>query len=107
MSCHFHKTSHLIKRKVIEIIKENFSTGTPKWIRYYLGHFDEEGKIEWDTDNYPYASIGMNASRAYTLLLQQKGVHEVFSTGRVQLYPLKSWEKIKISIRISIVSISS
>lgn len=28
--------------------------------------------------------IGMNASRAYTLLLQQKGVSDVFSTGRVQ-----------------------
>ncbi|MDG5789560.1 DNA topoisomerase III [Evansella sp. AB-P1] len=28
--------------------------------------------------------IGMNASRAYTLLLQQKGINDVFSTGRVQ-----------------------
>lgn len=28
--------------------------------------------------------VGMNASRAYTLLLQQKGVQSVFSTGRVQ-----------------------
>ncbi|MFC0557693.1 DNA topoisomerase III [Halalkalibacter alkalisediminis] len=28
--------------------------------------------------------VGMNASRAYTLLLQQKGIHDVFSTGRVQ-----------------------
>ncbi|WP_223701960.1 DNA topoisomerase III [Sutcliffiella deserti] len=28
--------------------------------------------------------VGMNASRAYTLLLQQKGVSDVFSTGRVQ-----------------------
>ncbi len=28
--------------------------------------------------------IGMNASRAYTLLLQKKGVSDVFSTGRVQ-----------------------
>ncbi|MFA9557052.1 DNA topoisomerase III [Evansella sp. AB-rgal1] len=28
--------------------------------------------------------VGMNASRAYTLLLQQKGISDVFSTGRVQ-----------------------
>ncbi|WP_430487657.1 DNA topoisomerase III [Priestia flexa] len=28
--------------------------------------------------------IGMNASRAYTLLLQKKGISDVFSTGRVQ-----------------------
>jgi DNA topoisomerase-3 len=28
--------------------------------------------------------VGMNASRAYTLYLQQKGVNDVFSTGRVQ-----------------------
>lgn len=28
--------------------------------------------------------VGMNASRAYTLLLQQKGIYDVFSTGRVQ-----------------------
>lgn len=28
--------------------------------------------------------IGMNASRAYTLLLQRKGIRDVFSTGRVQ-----------------------
>ncbi|SFX75084.1 DNA topoisomerase-3 [Thermoactinomyces sp. DSM 45891] len=28
--------------------------------------------------------VGMNSSRAYTLLMQQKGVSEVFSTGRVQ-----------------------
>ncbi|MBU9714068.1 DNA topoisomerase III [Evansella tamaricis] len=28
--------------------------------------------------------VGMNASRAYTLLLQKKGVKDVFSTGRVQ-----------------------
>ncbi|MCE7791927.1 DNA topoisomerase III [Salipaludibacillus sp. CUR1] len=28
--------------------------------------------------------VGMNASRAYTLLLQQKGAQDVFSTGRVQ-----------------------
>lgn len=28
--------------------------------------------------------IGMNASRVYTLLLQQKGINDVFSTGRVQ-----------------------
>ncbi|WP_332689239.1 DNA topoisomerase III [Halalkalibacter lacteus] len=28
--------------------------------------------------------VGMNASRAYTLLLQKKGVTDVFSTGRVQ-----------------------
>ncbi|WP_366160212.1 DNA topoisomerase III [Bacillus infantis] len=28
--------------------------------------------------------VGMNASRAYTLLLQQKGIQDVFSTGRVQ-----------------------
>ncbi|MTT33295.1 DNA topoisomerase III [Terrilactibacillus sp. BCM23-1] len=28
--------------------------------------------------------IGMNASRAYTLLLQTKGISDVFSTGRVQ-----------------------
>ncbi|MBU8908955.1 DNA topoisomerase III [Desertibacillus haloalkaliphilus] len=28
--------------------------------------------------------VGMNASRAYTLLLQQQGLSEVFSTGRVQ-----------------------
>lgn len=28
--------------------------------------------------------IGMNASRVYTLLLQRKGIRDVFSTGRVQ-----------------------
>lgn len=28
--------------------------------------------------------VGMNASRAYTLLLQKKGISDVFSTGRVQ-----------------------
>lgn len=28
--------------------------------------------------------VGMNASRAYTLLLQKKGIQDVFSTGRVQ-----------------------
>ncbi|WLR52849.1 DNA topoisomerase III [Bacillus tianshenii] len=28
--------------------------------------------------------VGMNASRVYTLLLQQKGISDVFSTGRVQ-----------------------
>ncbi|MFV8827918.1 DNA topoisomerase III [Alkalihalobacterium sp. APHAB7] len=28
--------------------------------------------------------VGMNASRAYTLLLQQKGISDVFSLGRVQ-----------------------
>ncbi|NEU29679.1 DNA topoisomerase III [bacterium LRH843] len=28
--------------------------------------------------------VGMNASRAYTLLLKQKGISDVFSTGRVQ-----------------------
>lgn len=28
--------------------------------------------------------VGMNASRAYTLLLRQKGIEDVFSTGRVQ-----------------------
>ncbi|MDE3839306.1 DNA topoisomerase III [Bacillus methanolicus] len=28
--------------------------------------------------------VGMNASRAYTLLLHQKGISDVFSTGRVQ-----------------------
>ena len=28
--------------------------------------------------------VGMNGSRAYTLLLQQKGISDVFSTGRVQ-----------------------
>ena len=28
--------------------------------------------------------VGMNASRAYTLLLKQKGINDVFSTGRVQ-----------------------
>ena len=32
--------------------------------------------------------VGMNASRLYTLLLQQKGMRGVFSVGRVQLYPL-------------------
>ncbi|WP_096154344.1 DNA topoisomerase III [Bacillus sp. FJAT-45066] len=48
---------------------------------------------EQDTRNIYYEAlsracadwlIGMNASRAYTLLLQQKGVSDVFSTGRVQ-----------------------
>lgn len=28
--------------------------------------------------------VGMNASRVYTLLLKQKGIHDVFSAGRVQ-----------------------
>ncbi|WP_100373511.1 DNA topoisomerase III [Bacillus sp. FJAT-45037] len=28
--------------------------------------------------------VGMNASRAYTLLLKEKGINDVFSTGRVQ-----------------------
>ncbi|TWI53314.1 DNA topoisomerase III [Halalkalibacter nanhaiisediminis] len=28
--------------------------------------------------------VGMNASRAYTLLFKQKGINDVFSTGRVQ-----------------------
>lgn len=32
--------------------------------------------------------VGMNASRLYTLLLQQKGLRGPFSVGRVQLYPL-------------------
>lgn len=32
--------------------------------------------------------VGMNTSRAYTLLLKNKGVNSVFSLGRVQLYPL-------------------
>ncbi|MFB4164458.1 DNA topoisomerase 3 [Alteribacillus sp. JSM 102045] len=33
--------------------------------------------------------VGMNASRLYTLLLQQKGNHHVFSVGRVQTPTLK------------------
>lgn len=32
--------------------------------------------------------VGMNASRLFTLLLQKKGFSDVFSVGRVQLYPL-------------------
>jgi DNA topoisomerase III len=48
---------------------------------------------EKDTRNVYYEAVsracadwlvGMNASRAYTLLLQQKGISDVFSTGRVQ-----------------------
>lgn len=31
--------------------------------------------------------VGMNASRIYTLLLQQRGYEDVFPVGRVQLYP--------------------
>ncbi|WP_415688365.1 DNA topoisomerase, partial [Geobacillus stearothermophilus] len=33
--------------------------------------------------------VGMNASRLYTLLLQQKGIRDVFSVGRVQTPVLK------------------
>ncbi|MBE1556879.1 DNA topoisomerase IA [Filibacter limicola] len=33
--------------------------------------------------------VGMNGSRLYSLLLQARGIREVFSIGRVQLYPLK------------------
>ncbi|MCD8511890.1 MAG: DNA topoisomerase III [Bacillus sp. (in: Bacteria)] len=48
---------------------------------------------EQDTRNLYYEAlsrscadwvVGMNASRAYTLLLQQHGISDVFSTGRVQ-----------------------
>ena len=42
--------------------------------------------------------IGMNASRAYTLLLQQKGVSDVFSTGRVQTPTLALIVKREIEI---------
>lgn len=32
--------------------------------------------------------VGMNASRLYSILLKEKGFSDVFSVGRVQLYPL-------------------
>jgi len=32
--------------------------------------------------------VGMNGSRLYSLLLKGLGVQDVFSIGRVQLYPL-------------------
>lgn len=32
--------------------------------------------------------VGINASRLYSILLKQKGFSDVFSVGRVQLYPL-------------------
>ncbi|MGP7815996.1 DNA topoisomerase III [Niallia sp. 01092] len=42
--------------------------------------------------------VGMNASRAYTLLLQKKGVSDVFSTGRVQTPTLALIVKREIEI---------
>jgi DNA topoisomerase III len=35
--------------------------------------------------------VGMNASRLYSLLLQKHGFSDVFSVGRVQLYPQNIW----------------
>ncbi len=32
--------------------------------------------------------VGMNGSRLYSLLLQGRGIKDVFLIGRVQLYPL-------------------
>ncbi len=32
--------------------------------------------------------VGMNGSLLYSLLLKERGVQDVFSIGRVQLYPL-------------------
>ena len=42
--------------------------------------------------------VGMNASRTYTLLLQKKGISDVFSTGRVQTPTLALIVKREIEI---------
>lgn len=39
--------------------------------------------------------IGINSSRIYTILLKEKGLKDVFSIGRVQLYPLNIWAFLK------------
>lgn len=40
--------------------------------------------------------VGMNASRVYSILLKQQGMSDVFSAGRVQLYPLIIWVYFQI-----------
>jgi DNA topoisomerase III len=53
------------------------------------------GRLRSDSETKPYFEealarsysdwlVGINTSRVYTLLMQQKGIREVFSTGRVQ-----------------------
>ncbi|SDY93257.1 DNA topoisomerase-3 [Evansella caseinilytica] len=65
------------------------SSLTPKSVRHGFQHLLDERETRNIYDEALSRScadwlVGMNASRAYTLLLKQKGIADVFSTGRVQ-----------------------
>lgn len=72
-----------------EAIKEGFNN--LKHADNYIGMYKEA-----QTRQYSDWLIGMNLSRLYTLLLQEKDIHESFSIGRVQtptLYLIYEREK--------------
>ncbi|CAH0216015.1 DNA topoisomerase 3 [Peribacillus frigoritolerans] len=93
------REGELIVRNIVNLCKVNkpmkrlwISSLTPKAIYEGFQNLKSEEKtrpLYYEAYTRACADwvVGMNASRAYSILLKQRGVSDVFSAGRVQLYP--------------------